>query len=265
MGDRHWRRILTTGAAGRIGRTLRQGLAGRAALLRLSDIHPPAPAGPGEEVMTADICDPVAMDAAMQGVEALVHLAGAPDPADHDLMYRTNVQGLWTVFDAARRAGVKRIVFASTNHVFGMYPVAETVTPDHPPRPDSMYGATKAFGETLLRWLWEKQDIESVALRIGTFRPEPHDQRSLATWLSPADMVRLADRALHQQAVGCRVVLGFSANTRLRVRDPGWAAIGYAPEDDAERHRERLRQAGVDVDGPPEWPIHGGDYLNPTY
>jgi uronate dehydrogenase len=265
MTDLAWRRILMTGAAGRIGATLRAGLAGRHPRWRLLDRRPVPDPRPDEEVAVADLGDQAALHRAVEGVDALIHLAGAPDPLDHDEMFRANVDGITRLFAAARRAGVRRIVFASSNHAYGMRPVGHRVRVDEPPRPDSFYGVTKAYGETLLRWMHDKHGVESVSLRIGSFGDRPGQQRHLSTWLSPRDAVELFDRALKQPGVGAAIVVGMSRNARLAVGDPNWAAIGYAPVDDAESHAARLRAAGVAVDGPPEWRLHGGMYEPPEY
>lgn len=120
----------------------------------------------------------------------------------------------------------------------------------------------KVWGETMLQHYYDRYGIRSVSLRIGTFRPEPIDQRSLATWLSPADVAHLVDVSLHHPDPGCMVVNGYSNNTRLKTVDPNWATLGYRPKDNAEDHREALRAKGVDVDAPDrgewEWPEHGG-------
>jgi uronate dehydrogenase len=256
---------MITGAAGKIGTALRAGLRGRFPRFRVTDRAPiPAPRE-DEEAVVGDISDRSILDGLTKGVDCLVHLAGAPDPVDFETMFRVNARGMFDVFEASRRNGVKRIVFASTNHTFGMYPVQERVTPALPPRPDSFYGVTKVFGETLLRYYFDKHGIESVSLRIGTFRALPEAQRHLSTWFSIADAVRLFERALKQPQVGCLVVNGYSRNARLRTDDPNWVRIGYRPEDDAEEHRESLAAAGVDVDGPLQWPIHGGEYLPKEY
>lgn len=165
-----------------------------------------------------------------------------------------------SVFEAARLAGVERIVYASSNHAFGCYPITEPVSPVLPPRPDSLYGAFKVLGETMLRTYYDRHSIRSVSLRIGTFRTLPIDQRSLATWLSPADAARLVDAALRHPDPGCLVVNGYSANTRIKTHDPNWSFLGYVPQDNAEDHIEMLRAKGVDVDGPWEWPEHGGQH-----
>lgn len=252
-------RILITGAAGAIGTALRLGLRAQWRKLRLTDIRPiPDPAA-NEEAIVADITDRPAMERMMQGVAAVVHLAGA-GAGDLETLFRANVRGLYDAFEAARLAGLKRIVFASSNHAFGCYPIEVPVTPALPPRPDTLYGAFKVLGEVMLRNYFDRHGISSVSLRIGTYRPLPIDQRSLATWLSPADMVQLVEKSLLHPDPGCLVVNGYSANTRIRTHDPNWDFLGYHPVDNAERHIEMLRGMGVDVDGPWEWPEHGGSF-----
>ncbi len=210
--------------------------------------------------MTADIGDRAALERMMQGVAAVVHLAGAAGEYDLETLFRVNARGLFDVLEAARLGGVKRIVFASSNHAFGCYPITEPVTPEHPPRPDSLYGVFKVLGETMLRYYHDRHGISSVSLRIGTYRPLPIDQRSLATWLSPADVVQLVDLSLRHPDPGALVVNGYSANTRIRTRDPNWAVLGYRPRDNAEDHLDMLRGMGVDVDGDWEWKEHGGAF-----
>jgi uronate dehydrogenase len=175
-------------------------------------------------------------------------------------MFRANVRGLYDLFEAARAAGTRRIVFASTNHTYGMYPVEHGMTELDPVRPDSFYGVAKVFGENMLRYYFDKHGIESVSLRIGSFEERPSQQRHLSTWLSPRDAVGLFDRALRQPGVGAAIVFGMSGNTRIRIRHPNWEAIGFTPVDDAESWRDRLAAEGVDVDGKPQWPLHGGAY-----
>ncbi|MBI1774503.1 MAG: NAD(P)-dependent oxidoreductase [Proteobacteria bacterium] len=253
-------RVLITGAAGAIGTTLRRGFRERYKHLRLMDIRLIPDLADNEAWIQADVADAASLERALEGVAGLVHLAGSGQPENLDSLVHVNLIGLVRIFDAARAAGVRRIVFASSNHAFGMYPITERVTPAHPPRPDSLYGAFKLLGETLLRYYYDKHRISSVSLRIGTFRPEPIDQRSLATWLSPADMVQLADKSLIHPNPGCLVINGYSANTRIKTYDPNWDTLGYRPLDDAERHRDALKAKGIDIDGPWEWPEHGGTY-----
>ncbi|HEX2891882.1 NAD(P)-dependent oxidoreductase [Vineibacter terrae] len=257
-------RVLITGAAGAIGSTLRRGLRDHWRHLRLTDIRPVPDPADNEELVVADITDRPAVESMMRDVRAVVHLAGIVGSYTLEDLFRVNARGLFDVLEAARLAGVERIIFASSNHAFGCYPITEKVSPALPPRPDSLYGVFKIWGETMLRNYYDRHGIRSVSLRIGTFRPQPIDQRSLATWLSPADMVQLVDVALRHPDPGCMVVNGYSNNTRLKTVDPNWATLGYKPNDNAEDHRDALRAQGVDVDAPDrdvwEWPEHGGSF-----
>src|SRR3984957_11047852 len=257
-------RVLITGAAGAIGTALRNGLRADWRHLRLTDAKPIANPTPNEECVVADIGDRAAIGRMMDGVAAVVHLAGVGGDYTLEDLFRVNARGLFDVFESARLAGVQRIVFASSNHAFGCYPITKPVSPFLPPRPDSLYGVFKVWGETMLREYHDRYGIRSVSLRIGTYRSLPIDQRSLATWLSPSDVAHLVDVALRHPDPGCMVVNGYSNNTRLKTFDPNWATLGYQPKDNAEDHREALRAKGVDVDAPNrgewEWPEHGGSF-----
>ena len=257
-------RVLITGAAGAIGTALRDGLRADWQHLRLTDIRPMQNVTSNEEAIVADVTNRPAIKAMMRDVRAVVHLAGMIGNFDLESLFRVNARGLFDVFECARLAGVERIVFASSNHAFGCYPITERVSPALPPRPDSLYGVFKVLGETMLRNYYDRHGITSVSLRIGTYRTLPIDQRSLATWLSPADVVQLVDLSLRHADPGCLVVNGYSANTRLKTHDPNWAVLGYQPRDNAEDYREMLRGQGIDVDSPDrdawEWPEHGGSH-----
>lgn len=256
-------RVLITGAAGMIGSALREHLRPIYRHLRLTDMREiPDPAAANEECVVADIADRPAMERMVEGCKGLVHLAGLGGPGDLEALFRTNVRGMFDVFEAARLGGIKRVVFASSNHAFGCYGIEVPVSPDMPPRPDSLYGAFKVWGEVMLREYYERHGIASVSLRIGTYRPLPIDQRSLATWLSPRDVSQLVDLSLRHPDPGCLVVNGYSGNARIKTADPNWAVLGYAPLDNAEDHVPMLREMGVDVDGPWEWKEHGGAFVH---
>jgi uronate dehydrogenase len=250
--------VLITGATGLVGTMLRAGLRPRWRHLRLVGRRPVPDLAANEESVLAQIDDRAAMTRAMAGVDAVVHLAAAAYRIDLETLFRSNMRGVFDVFEAARLGGVKRIVFASSNHAFGAWPITERVTPQHLARPDSLYGVSKVMAEAMLQYYFDRHGIRSVSVRIGTCRPLPVDQRSLATWLSPRDMTQLFERGLLHDDPGCLVVNGYSANTRLKTFDPNWDFLGYAPRDNAEEHLDLLRAKGVDVDGPWELPEHGG-------
>jgi uronate dehydrogenase len=233
-------RVLITGAAGTIGRTLRQGLQGRFRALRLFDRVPLGPANPGEELVTADIRDLAAVNAAVADVDGIVHLAGIPHEDTFERILQTNVVGTFNVFEAARRQGCPRVVVASSLHVTGFYDATQRISPEVPVRPDSFYGVGKACGENLGRLYADKHGLEVVCVRIGTFAEQPTTPRHLSTWLSPRDAVELFYRSLVAPEVGFTVVYGASANQRSWW-DPGPIdRLGYRPMDDAEEWASKI-------------------------
>lgn len=242
------RRILITGAAGNIGRSLRAGLAGRYELLRLADVKPQHPARPGEEVLALDLNDRARTEAAMEGIDGVVHLAAIPHEDDFDAILAGNVTTTYSVFEASRRAGgVRRVVFASSGHVTGFYPSDKTVRPADPVRPDTFYGVSKVFGEALGRLYADKHGLEVVCLRIGSFAERPTRPRQLAIWLSPRDCVELVRCSLEAPEVGFAIVFGVSANTRSWWRDDAAALLGYRPQDDAEAFAAEIEERPPDT------------------
>ncbi len=230
--------VLITGAAGRIGGFLRPRLRAAGWRLRLLDVAPLSTVdGADEELVEASLTDPAAMRAASDGVSAVVHLGGlAGDEPWPDVLH-TNINGTWCVLDAARAAGVRRVVLASSNHAAGFVERgAEPLADDLFPRPDTYYGVSKVTMEALGSLYADRHGMDVVCLRIGTCRELPHDERALATWLSPDDAGRLVQAALTTPAPGFRVVWGVSANTRRWWSTVGGDAIGYHPHDDAEVH-----------------------------
>ena len=252
-------RILITGAAGEIGSTLRAGLRGVYPLLRVSDVRPLGDAAPGEETVQADLTDARSLPAAMKDIECVVHLGGVPREAPWDAILANNITGTYNVFEAARAAGVKRIVFASSNHAIGYYRVARRVGIEEPPRPDSRYGVSKVFGEALGRLYADKHGLEVACLRIGSFRKEPGDHRQLSTWISHRDTVQLVRRCIDAPPFHFIVLYGVSANTRARWDNPHAAFIGYAPEDDAEAYADRF-PAPPTEGSDPAVQCHGGPF-----
>jgi uronate dehydrogenase len=227
-------RILVTGAAGNIGSAVREGFRGAFPLVRLTDVRDLAPAEPGEEVVEADLSDFDRVLAVTAGVDVLVHLGAIPGEDTFSRLLEANVAATYNVFEAARRQGVRRVVFASTNHVTGFYPASRRIGPDDPVRPDTLYGVSKVFGEALGRLYADKFGLEVVCLRIGAFGERPSDANAARMWLSPRDGVQLVRRSVEADDVGFVVVYGVS-----RVPDPFWAdpnaaRIGYEPADTLE-------------------------------
>lgn len=254
-------RVLITGAAGNIGRVLRAQLQGRYALLRLTDIAPQAPAAAGEEVQTVDIGDPAALARSMQGIDCVVHLAGMPEEAAWDKVLPLNIEGCYNVFEAARSQGVRRLVFASSNHAVGFHRRETFIDTQVAPRPDGRYGVSKVFGEALGRLYADKYGLSVACLRIGSFRPDnrPSEARHLLTWISHRDMAQLVQRSIEHPGYHFVVAYGVSNNLRNRWDNTPAKFLGYRPQDNAEDHA-----AHVLATSPPEDPIaaqfHGGMY-----
>ena len=230
------KRILITGAAGKIGNALRQGLRGSYSLIRLADIASLGSTAAGEELATTDIRDMAALEKAMVGIECVVHLAGVPEEAEWDQVLPLNIEGCYNVFEAARRCGVKRVIFASSNHAVGFHRRERFIDNTVDPRPDSRYGVSKVFGEALGRLYADKYGLSVACLRIGTFRTpdRPVDARQLLTWISHRDMVQLVRRCIDHPNYHFVTVYGVSNNLRSRWDNTNVKFLGYRPEDDSE-------------------------------
>lgn len=229
--------VLITGAAGGVGSFLRPYLR-RDYRLRLHyRQNPLKELAEGEEAIQADIEDFPAVERIVRGVDAIVHLAGEPSPgASWEGVRGANIDGTHNVFEAARRAGVPKIVFATTNHVMGMYDRdrAWPIHPDQPIRPDSYYGVSKAFGEALARYYVDDFGLAIICLRIGWVLERPHNEAALRMWLSPRDLAQLVGLSI-ETPVRFGLYYGVSANTRLKWNIANVRRdLGYAPVDDSE-------------------------------
>jgi uronate dehydrogenase len=253
-------RLLLTGAAGGLGKVVRERMRPWARVLRVSDVAPLEAAG-NDECVTCDLADGKAVDALLQGVDAAVHLGAVSIERPFHEILPANIIGTYNVYEAARRQGVKRVVFASSNHVIGFYRQDQTIDADVPPRPDSNYGVSKAFGEQLARFYFDRYGIESVCLRIGSSFPEPRDIRMLTSWLSYDDLAELLRCSLTAPQVGFTIVYGASAN-----RDSWWdnskaAHLGWTPRDSAERFRARIESQPQPAPDDPLRTYQGGSFV----
>jgi len=259
--------ILITGAAGRIGTMLRPRLARPGRTLRLLDTASLA-TGPGEEGVTASVTDLGAMTAACAGVDAVIHLAAISGEAAWERTLAVNIEGTYAAFEAARRAGVPRVIYASSNHAVGFAPRPEFPVPDYAfPAPDTYYGVAKVTGEALAALYHYRYGMDAICLRILTCAEKPPSTRALSTWLSPGDAGRLFGACLAVARPGFRVAYGVSANTR-----GGWVslaearALGYEPQDDAEAYAaEVIAEHGEPDPADPVLAYLGGEYTRPAY
>ena len=231
------KRVLITGAGGRIGASLTERLSGRYDL-RLH-FHREPEETPEHEYVVAEIASFDEIAPAMAGIDAVVHLAGSPHiTSTWDEVHQANIVGTYNVFESARRAGVPKIVLASTNHVMGMYDRDGEwpIYASQPVRPDSLYGVSKAFGENLGRHYADRYGLSVIALRIGWFLEEPHDEIARWMWLSPRDCAQIVTRAIESD-LGFGVFYAISGNSRRHwdITDT-INRLGYQPQDDAERY-----------------------------
>ena len=228
---------MLTGAAGGLGRTLRPRLKACCNRLRVSDVADLGTPAEGEEVVPAALQDAAAMLALLDGVDAVVHLGGVSVEGPFEPILQANIVGVYHLYEAARKHRTRRIVFASSNHVTGFYRQDEVVAPGDPMRPDGYYGLSKAYGENLARFYFDRYGIETVCLRIGSSFPSAKDRRMLATWLSHDDLERLVLASLTAPVVGHSVIYGMSDNTTRWWDNTRAAHIGFRPQDSSEPFR----------------------------
>ncbi|RFS82002.1 NAD(P)-dependent oxidoreductase [Actinomadura spongiicola] len=248
--------MVLTGAAGRIGTALRGPLRDEAKRLVLVDIAPLDAEAPNETVLRADLTDPADAGRAVEGADAVVHLAGVPDEAPFPDLVEHNILGTQRVLEAARVAGVPRVVLASSNRLTGFHPSTETASAVTPPRPDGLYGVSKVAVEALGRLYVDKFGLDVVCLRIGSFVARPSEPRHLSTWLSPRDCAGFVRAALTVPSPGFLAAYAVSDNPRrfweLDER------LGYAPRDNAATYDIPDTFVGADVP-------QGGDFASAEY
>lgn len=245
--------ILITGAAGRLGTELRRGLAPLAQKLRLADMVPVADPAANEEPRTFDLADEAAVHAACEGVDAIVHFGGVPLERPWEQILNANIRGSYHVYEGARKAGVRRIVYASSVHAIGYHRLEDRIDASASHRPDGLYGLSKCFVEDLARLYWDKFGIETAALRIFSSFPEPADRRMLWSWLSFDDCIRLVSAALTAPRVGFTLSFGLSDNPVKPVDNRLAGHLGYVPQDDTGRFR-----AAIEAKTPPPDPAAPG-------
>ncbi len=220
---------------------LRETLRPYAKIIRLSDIAPMEPAvGEHEEVIPCDLSDKAAVHKLCEGVDAIAHFGGVSVERPFEEILEANIKGVFHIYEAARRRGIKRVIFASSNHVIGFHKQTEKLDASAPRRPDSYYGLSKSYGEDVASFYFDRYGIETVSIRIGSSFPEPLNRRMMATYLSYRDLTNLIERSLFTPNVGHTVVYGASAN-----RDGWWdnhmaAHLGFEPQDTSEVFRQKI-------------------------
>jgi uronate dehydrogenase len=247
-----------------VGSALRKGFQGTFKHVRLTDIAPIKGPQPGEDIITADMLDMEALAPAMADVDCVVHLAGLAAEDSWDKVCALAIDGCYKVFEAARLAGVKRIVYASSNHAIGFHARAQPLDTHVPLRPDGRYGVSNAFGEILGRMYADKFGMSVACIRIGSFREKPEDRRQLMTWISHRDTVQLFRRCIEHPDYHFVVAYGVSGNARNIWSNEDVSWLGYAPQDNAEDYIEEI-MAKPDSEDDIARTFHGGSFCSDEF
>ncbi|MGQ7845080.1 NAD-dependent epimerase/dehydratase family protein [Granulosicoccus sp. 3-233] len=255
------KKLVLTGAAGRLGSYLREPLSGLCDSLISTDI-----AGdigktlPGESYVQADLQDLDAMLALLEGADMVVHFGAYGDEAEFETILGPNIIGAYNIWEAAYRCGVRRVVYASSIHAVGMHRKSVFIGTDAPHRPDTFYGLAKCFAEDLASLYWDKRGVESVCMRILSCA-QVSNPRAVGTWLSYEDLVQLVERAVDTPVTGFSVVYGVSDNDRVPVDNARASHLGYRPKDNAEKFaREIYAKTGPLDPQDPGNACHGGPF-----
>jgi uronate dehydrogenase len=258
--------VLVTGAAGGIGTRLRQLLRGVYPNIRLSDLKQPADLVADETFVAADLANMAEVERVVAGVNGIVHLGGFSVEGPWDTILQSNIIGCYNLFEAARRHGVERVVFASSNHAVGFYPRQRKIGVDAPVRPDSRYGVSKAFGEALAALYAYKHGLKVTSIRIGNFGDAPVDRRRLSIWLAPQDLLQLIRIGLEHPDIRCEIFYGASDNARAWWDNATAFRFGYRPQGRAEDHSAQALAADAKLPADPigDW-YQGGPFCSDEF
>jgi len=257
---------LVTGAAGGIGTHLRRLLKGVYPSIRWSDRVTPAALAVDETFVKADLTAMAEVERAVDGVQGIVHLGGHSVEGPWETILQANIIGCYNLFEAARRHGVERVVFASSNHAVGFYPRQRKIGIDEPVRPDSRYGVSKAFGEALAALYAYKHGLKVTSIRIGNFGDVPIDRRRLSIWISPEDLLQLIRIGLEHPDIRCEIFFGASDNARAWWDNGSAFRFGYRPQGRAEDHSAQALAADARLPPDPigDW-YQGGPFCSDEF
>lgn len=239
--------ILLTGASGVLGTHLHAWMLAAGRRVLATDIRPP---GDGRDIEPVDLSDSAAVDHLVAGVDAIVHFGAVSRESDWGQIAAANIEGTRNIFESARRHGVGRVIFASSYHVMGFYPTGDTpIGLDAPMRPDTLYGVSKAFGETYGRYCFDRYGLACLVIRICTAYP-PHSSRDARNFCDRDDLARLVDAGLDLPDLGYRVAYGISDNPNgffVNVPDPG---LGWRPRASSRAFPSILPEGAIDPEAP---------------
>ncbi|MGB0410249.1 MAG: NAD-dependent epimerase/dehydratase family protein [Pikeienuella sp.] len=257
------KKLVLTGAAGRLGSYLREPLAAMCETLVSTDIVDDiGKLYAGESYVKADLASLDAMVDLLEGADMVIHFGAVGDEAPFETIVGPNIIGAYNVWEAAYRNGVRRVVYASSIHAVGMHKKTDFIGTDAPHRPDTFYGLAKCFAEDLASLYWDKRQVESVCMRILSCA-QVGNPRAVGTWLSYDDLVLLVKRAIDTPVTGFTVVYGVSDNDRAPVDNAKASHLGYRPKDNAEQFAEKIfAEAGPLDHQDPGNMCHGGPFAS---
>lgn len=259
-------KILVTGAAGGIGTRLRKLLKGVYPDILWSDIRKPDDLAADEKFMLADVSDMAQVEKIVAGRDGIVHLGGHSVEGPWETILNSNIVGTYNMFEAAYRANVKRVVFASSNHAVGFYPRDKRIGVNMPVHPDSRYGVSKAFGEAIGALYADKHGLRVTCLRIGNVGDAPIDQRRLAIWLKPEDLVQLIRIGLEHRDIRYEIFYGASNNAASWWDNSNAQRYGYHPVGKADDFRDEAMAAQKKLAPDPVGDrFQGGTYCSDEY
>jgi uronate dehydrogenase len=256
-----FKKLVLTGAAGRLGSYLREPLAAMCEELVSSDIaEDVGTLYDGERYQKADLANYDEVATLMEGADMVVHFGAIVDEKPFMELLGPNFVGSYNVWESAYQAGARRVVYASSIHAVGMHKKSDFIGIDAPHKPDTFYGLAKCFTEDLGSMYWDKRQLESVHLRILS-AAQVNNSRALGSWLSYDDLIQLVTRAVDTPSVGFSVIYGVSNNDRAPVDNAKASFLGYRPKDNAEQFAEKVlaEEGPVDITDPGQM-CHGGPF-----
>ena len=255
-----FKRLLLTGAAGGLGKILRDRIKPWADVVVLSDIADMGEAREGEEIIRCDLSDKATVMKLLEGVEAVLHFGGISTENTFENIVSANIVGTANLYEAAHKHGVKRVIFASSNHTVGFYRNTDYIDADARTRPDSFYGVSKCFGEQLASYYFDRTGLETVCLRIGSSFPEPVDPRMMVTWLSYDDLVEALRCSLFAQRVGFTILFGASNNEAKWWDNRKASHLGFNPKDSSAQFAAKFPDSGAYPAPNASVTYHGGGF-----
>jgi uronate dehydrogenase len=255
-----FKRLLLTGAAGGLGKILRERIKPWADVLVLSDIADMGEAREGEEIIQCDLADKPAVMKLLEDVDAVLHFGGISTENVFENIVSANIVGTANLYEAAHKHGVKRIIFASSNHTVGFYRNTDYIDADARTRPDSFYGVSKCFGEQLASYYFDRTGLETVCLRIGSSFPEPVDPRMMVTWLSYDDLVEALRCSLFAPRVGFTILFGVSDNQAKWWDNSKASHLGFNAKDSSAQFAAKFPATGAYPGPNAAVTYHGGGF-----